>query len=141
MATEVQSVKDVVRRYTEDGYNDANPAIIEETVAEDVVVHGLPGADGPVRGVDAYLEWAGELLKAIPDAHAEIEALLAEENMAAVHWTMSGTQEGELGDLPPTGEPFSMRALALFRFEDGQIAEKWYVADEVSMLEQLGLTD
>lgn len=94
-----------------------------------------------MRGVGAYLEWAGDLLKAIPDAHAEIEALLADENMAAVHWTMNGTQEGELGDLPPTGETFSMRALALFRLDDGQIAEKWFVADEVSMLEQLGHMD
>lgn len=141
MATEAQTAKDVVRRYSEDGYNDANPAVIEETVADDVVVHGLPGVDGPVRGRDAYLEWAGDLLKAFPDMHGEIEALIAEENMAAVHWTMSGTQDGEFGDLPATGETFSMRALALFQFEDGKIAEKWYVADETSMLEQLGHMD
>lgn len=141
MATEAQTAKDVVRRYTEEGYNEGNPAVIEETVADDVVVYGLHGVDGPVRGIDAYLEWAGDLLRAIPDAHAEIEALVAEGNMAAVHWRMSGTQEGELGDLPATGEQFEMRALAFFRLEDGKIAEKWYTADEVGMMEQLGLMD
>ena len=141
MATTEQTAKDVVRQYTEEGYNEGNPAVIEETVADDVVVHGLHGVDGAVRGRDAYLEWAGDLLAAIPDAHAEIESLIAEENTAAVHWTISGTQEGELGDLPPTGEEFSMRALAFFRIEDGKIAEKWYTADEVDMMEQLGLMD
>jgi steroid delta-isomerase-like uncharacterized protein len=140
MAT-AQTAKDVVRRYTEEGYNKGDPEAIEETVADDVVVHGLHGVDGPVRGVDDYLEWAGDLIKAVPDAHAEIEALIAEENTAAVHWTISGTQEGELGDLPATGEEFSMRALAFFRIEDGKIAEKWYNPDEATMMEQLGVTD
>ena len=118
-----------------------NPAVIEETMTDDVVVHGLLGVDGALWGIEAYLKWAGDLLRAVLDAHAEIEALLAEENMAAVHWTISGTQEGELGDFPATGEPFSVRALALFRLEDGQIAEKWYVADELDMMEQIGLMD
>ena len=141
MATTEQTAKEIVRRYTEEGYNQGNPEVIEETMADDVVVHGLHGVDGSVRGIDAYLEWAGNLLKAVPDAHADIEALIAEGNTAAVHWTISGTQEGELGDLPPTGEDFSMRALAFFRIEDEQIVEKWYNPDETSMLRQLGLRD
>lgn len=141
MATTEQTAKEIVRRYTEEGYNQGNPEVIEETMADDVVVHGLHGVDGAVRGIDAYLEWAGNLLKAVPDAHADIEALIAEGNTAAVHWTISGTQEGELGDLPPTGEDFSMRALAFFRIEDEQIVEKWYNPDETSMHRQLGLRD
>lgn len=141
MATADQTPKAVVRRYTEEGYNEGNPAVLEETMTDDVVVHGLHGVDGPLRGLDAYLEWAGELLEAIPDAHADIEALIAEDNLAAVHWTMRGTPENELGDIPATGEEFSMRSLAFFRFEDGKIAEKWYNPDETSMRQQLGMTD
>jgi steroid delta-isomerase-like uncharacterized protein len=141
MATTEQTPKAVVRRYTEEGYNEGNPAVIEATMADDVVVHGLHGVDGPVRGIDAYLEWAGDLMEAIPDASVEIESLIAEGDIAAVHWTLSGTQEGELGDLPGTGESFSMRALAFFRFEDNVIAEKWYNPDETSMMRQLGLMD
>lgn len=141
MATEAQTAKDVVRRYTDEGYNEGNPAVIEETVTDDVVVHGLPVVDGSVRGRDAYLEWAGDLLKAIPDAHVDIETLIAEENVAAVHWTISGTQKSEWGDLPATGEDFRIRALVFVRLEDGKIAEKWYSADETSMMEQLGVTE
>lgn len=141
MATAEPSAKEVVRRYTEEGYNEGNPAVIEETLADDVVVYGLPGVDGPVRGIDAYLEWVGDLLKAIPDAHVDIESLIAEGDTAAVHWIIGGTQKGELGDIPATGEQFNVRALAFFRLEDGEIAEKWYTADEVAMLEQLGVMD
>ncbi|APW98922.1 ester cyclase [Halobiforma lacisalsi AJ5] len=141
MATEPQTAKAVVRRYTEEGYNEENPAVIEETVADDVVVHGLHGVDGSLHGSDAYLEWAGDLFRAMPDAEVETEALIAEGDMAAVHWTISGTQEGQLGELPATGESFTMRALAFFRIEDGEIVEKWYNPDELSMLEQLGLAD
>jgi len=133
--------KAVIRRYTDAGYNENNPAVIEETVTDDVVVHGLPGIEDTVRGVDAYLDWAGDVIRAIPDADVEIESLLSEDDMVAVHWTMSGTMEDDLGDIPATGETFDVRALAIFRIEDGQIAEKWYNVDEVGMMEQLGLRD
>lgn len=141
MATRERTAKAVVRRYTEEGYNEGNPAVIEETMRDDVVVHGLHGVDGPVRGIDAYLEWASDLLEAIPDAHVTIEALIAEGETAAVHWTISGTQRGELGDIPATGEGIDIRALAFFRLENGRIAEKWYNPDEISMRKQLGVMD
>ncbi|WP_327051985.1 ester cyclase [Halomicrococcus gelatinilyticus] len=93
----------VVRRYTDAGYNENNPAIIEETVADDVVVHGLHGVDAPVRGVAAYVDRAGDLLKAIPDAHAEIESLLSEDDTVAVHRTKGGTMEGDRRDVRRPG--------------------------------------
>ena len=33
----------VVRRYVEEGYNEKDPAVLRETMTEDVVVHGLFG--------------------------------------------------------------------------------------------------
>lgn len=141
MATIEETAKDVVRRYTEDGYNAADPEVIQETVADDVVVTGLPGTDGPVRGIEEYLKWASESLEAFPDFHGEIEELIAEGNTVAVAWTLSATQEGAFGDIPATGESYSVDAQAIIHVEDGQIAEKRFVMDEAGMLEQLGVMD
>lgn len=44
-------------------------------------MHGPHGVDGPVRGVDAYLERAGDLPWSVPDAHVEIESLLSEDDV------------------------------------------------------------
>lgn len=139
MATVEKSVKEIVHRYTDEGYNDANTDAIADCVAEDVIVHGLPGVDGSLQGRDAYLEWAEEGMKGVPDLHLETEDLLAEENKAAVRWTVTGTQEGTVGELPATGESFEYEAFAIVRIEDDVIVEKWYRPDELGMMQQLGL--
>lgn len=141
MATTEETAKDVVRRYTEEGYNSADAEVIQDTVADDVVVTGLPGTDGPIEGIEAYLNWASEMLETFPDFHGEIEDLIAEGDTVAVAWTLSATQEGAFGDIPATGESFSVDAQATMHIEDGQIAEKRFVMDELKMLEQLGVMD
>jgi steroid delta-isomerase-like uncharacterized protein len=141
MATTDETTKDLVRRYTEQGYNRANTDVIRETVADDVVATGLPQTDGPVQGIDEYLGWASMTFETFPDLHIELDELVAEGNTAAVGWTIGATQEGPLGDIPATGESFSIDAQAIFRIEDGQIVEKRFVMDELGMLEQLGVME
>lgn len=141
MATTEETAKDVIRRYTEDGYNSADAEVLQETVADDVVVTGLPGTDGPVEGIEAYLDWASEMLETFPDFHGEVEELIAEGDTVAVAWTISATQEGAFGDIPATGESFSVDAQATIDIEDGQIAQKRFVIDELGMLEQLGVME
>lgn len=141
MATVEETAKEIVQRYTDEGYNQANPEVIADCVAEDVIMHGLHGVEGPLQGREAYLEWGAELLKAVPDAHVETDDLIVDGNKVAALWTISGTQEGELAGIPATGKSFEMEALSLFRIEDGVIAEKWYRPDELGMLQQLGVMD
>lgn len=141
MATTGEPTKDTVRQYTEEGYNEADTDVIRETVADDVVVTGLPQTDGPVEGIDEYLGWASTMFETFPDVHIEMEELVAEGSTAAVGWKISATQEGPLGDIPATGESYSVDAQAIMQIEDGQIVEKRFVMDELGMLEQLGVME
>jgi steroid delta-isomerase-like uncharacterized protein len=131
----------VVRRYVEEGYNEKDPAVLRETMTEDVVVHGLFGVDGPVEGIEAYGEYAATLMGAFPDVVGEIHDVVATDDRVMARWTIAGTHEGELFGIEPTGESIEVEGLALFRMEDGRIAEKRYRQDDLGMLEQLGLVE
>jgi predicted ester cyclase len=44
-----------------------------------------------------------------------------------------------MGDFPATGNRVESKFLAIFRIEEGKIAELWVEWDNVAMLTQLGL--
>jgi steroid delta-isomerase-like uncharacterized protein len=131
----------VVRRYIEKGYNEKDPGVLRETMTGDVVVHGLVGIDGPLEGIEAYGEYAAELMGAFPDVGGEIHDVVVSGDRVTARWTIAGTHEGELFGIEPTGESIEVEGIALFRMEDGMIAEKCYRQDDLGMLEQLGLVE
>jgi predicted ester cyclase len=53
---------------------------------------------------------------------------------------VSGTDTGTLKGIPPTGKGFSVDYVHWFRLADGKVAEMWAVRDDLSRLQQLGLT-
>lgn len=87
------------------------------------------------------------LRTAFPDRHHETLHLLAEGDFVVVHQQNSGT----FGAIPqlkvdrtdflttaPTGAPYSVQAIHIFRIADGKIAEHWAVRDDLELLTQLG---
>jgi len=56
-----------------------------------------------------------------------------------VRVTYSGTQQGELMGIPPTGKPFSVTGIEIYRFDGGKIVEHWLEVDNLGMLQQLGV--
>ncbi|MFC7228819.1 ester cyclase [Salinirubellus salinus] len=131
----------VVRRYVEEGYNEKDPAVLRETMTDDVVAHGLLGVDGPVEGLDAYAEYAGELLGAFPDVRGELHETFVSGDRVAARWTLAGTHEGPMFGVEPTGESIAVEGVALFRIADGKITEKRYRQDDLGLFEQLGLVE
>lgn len=60
---------------------------------------------------------------------------------AAARWTFTGTHENDFFDLPATNRSFEIIGLALFRMENGKIAEKRYQQNDLGMLQQLGIIE
>lgn len=54
-----------------------------------------------------------------------------------VRYTATGTQDGPLGDLPPSGRAATWTGINIFRFECGKIAEIWSEVDALSRNAQL----
>jgi predicted ester cyclase len=68
----------------------------------------------------------------------EIVDMIAEDDKVMVIGKRTGTNTGVFGGLPPTGKTVTMYRMALYRLENGKIAEGWSIDDYLGQLQQLG---
>jgi len=67
-----------------------------------------------------------------------LETLVADEDSIAIAYTLTGTQNGRLMGIPPTGRRMKIRGVQISKFKDGRMIERWGSSDELGMLRQLG---
>lgn len=140
MATRERQHKELTRRFHEEVWGTRNLAAVDEQVAADFVGHD-PALPEPVRGPGGVRETAETFQSAFPDATVDIEQLVAEGDRLAVHRTLTGTHEGSFMGIEPTGTSVEIPGIAIYRIEDGLIAEEWQVIDMFGLLVQLGAVD
>jgi len=80
------------------------------------------------------------LTAAFPDYQEKTEHMVAEGDLVAVFYTMSGTFKNAYGEVAPTGKKFSIPSVVLARFENGKQVEAWPYMDSSSWYQQLGVT-
>ena len=78
-------------------------------------------------------------LAANPDGYHVVEDMIAEGDKVVTRLSAYGTQTGELFGIPPTGKQVSMTAIAIHRIVNGKIVEHWGEADNLGMMQQLGV--
>jgi predicted ester cyclase len=111
---------------------------IEELYAADYVADYRPYA--PLRhGYDAIKGMIQSAHVAFPDYHEHLEEMIAEGDKVVVRLTITGTQLGQWGPLPPTGKPVRFEEIVILRFADGKVVEQRGLPDNLSALRQLGV--
>ena len=63
---------------------------------------------------------AAEERKALPDMHMKVNHMIAERDLVAVHWTVSGTNTHQGMGFPATGKAITISGMTLFRFKSGK---------------------
>jgi steroid delta-isomerase-like uncharacterized protein len=108
-----------------------------DLLADDLVEHEeAPGFAGTKDGV---LDFFRMYVAAFPDLRMETEEVLVAGDRAVARVTATGTHQGELMGIPPTGKSIEVRVIDIMRFDDsGLICEHWGVTDNLSMMQQLG---
>ena len=139
--TQAEHNKALVRRYYAEVANAVAPDIAiagaEQLLTNDFTFYPLNDAEGQ-QGLDThkgFLVWHHGVA---PDQRWTIEDMLAEGDQVAIRFTIRGTQQGEFLGVAPTGKPFTLRGMDLFRIAESQIAELRRFFDLMAMLEQLG---
>jgi steroid delta-isomerase-like uncharacterized protein len=130
--------KAIVRRNAE-AINSRDLAGIDSTMAVNLVRHSQATPEVDVRSVDDFKAFLKTDWAAVPDSRIELSHLVAEGDFVAAWGTYAGTQEGQMGPFPATGNRMSLDIAALFRIENGRIAEIWVTWDNLAALAQLGL--
>lgn len=125
------------RAVPEEIFNNRDFALIDEIFAPDFIEHAAPPNIPPGReGFKLFLE---HLLGAFPDFRYVVEMEVAEGDMVVGRVRASGTHQGELFGIPPTGRRAEWHETHWGRFEDGMLMEHWADLDQFSMLQQLGV--
>ena len=126
----------VFRRMIEEGFNKGNLVALDEFFAPNFIEHqdGFvpPNIDG-VKGAIVSLRTP------FPDLKLTIEEIVASGDSTWARITARGTHQAPFMGRPPTGKSFAITVIDICRFEAGQIAEHWGVADRLSLMGQLGL--
>ena len=90
------------------------------------------------HGREHFKEFARMYRSAFPDIHIEVEDQIVEGDRVATRWRGTGTHEGELMGISPTGNRVTVVGTTIERIADGQIAETWDNYDALGMMQQLG---
>lgn len=121
----------LVRQYFQ-ALNDRDKEAFRDTMTEDFT-YGSMGREEMVENDWKWLE--------AMDLTWEIQAMHAGEDFVTTRVQASGTHQGEILGLEPTGESFEVTALTLSRIENEEIAEWWAEWDFAGLLDQIGAID
>jgi predicted ester cyclase len=112
----------IVRRWFDEVWNQRRDATVHELLDPSSVGH-LEGL--VAHGVAEFFAARSFLLKAFPDLRVTVEAVLADEDEAAVRWAAEGRHEGELLGIAATGRPIAIRGMTWLRLSNGRIVKGW----------------
>jgi steroid delta-isomerase-like uncharacterized protein len=134
--TTADTNKAVVLRYVEEVWNGHDLDAIDNVVSTDYVNHAAGTDEYRHGGARQIWEW---ILTVFPDHHFQVEDAASDGQTVAIRGTMTGTHEGELMGVAPTGRRVGAQQSHWFRVEDGKLVEHWAVRDDLIMMQQLGV--
>jgi predicted ester cyclase len=76
---------------------------------------------------------------AFPKYEIFADEMIAEGNKVVVRARMRGKHEGELNGIPPTGKEVDFPFAINYEIENDKIVHHWLFADQVALMEQLGV--
>lgn len=133
-----ESNKALVRTLTEEIWNARRLERIPELYAPDYVADDRPIA--PLRtGHDGIRGMVERAWQTFPDYHEELHELVAQGDLVTAWITISGTQDGPWGMLPPTGRRVAFDEMLMLRIAGGRVVWQRGIPDNVTALRQLGI--
>ena len=111
MSTEAN--KNLSRRWHEQVFNQRNVAAIDQFLHPNYVNHSAN-----IHGLAAAKELFTNLIESAPDLQVQIEDLIAEGDKVVTRWTIREGRKTTAG-------------IAIYRIEDGKIAEDWFHMTEL----------
>jgi steroid delta-isomerase-like uncharacterized protein len=135
MSTDLGAIS---HRIFDEVWNQKNLSIADEVIASGFVAHD-PHGSSPRSGPEGYKEFVREYLAAFPDLHLTVEDQVCNETAVATRWTCTGTHNGPLFGIPPTGRRVTLSGIAYSRFENGKCTVTWNSWDALSLMQQLGV--
>ena len=130
--------KALARSVLEEMFNKGNLDVADELLAPDYVNHDAAMPED-IHGPEGFKQYVGAYRSAFSDLHLEIEEQIAEGDLVATRWTGTGTHDGELAGIPPTGKRVTLPGMEIVRISGGKLVEGWEGYDSMNLMRQLGV--
>lgn len=139
------------RRIIEEIINDGAVELCEQLMAPDFKIHrfGLAATNAllgpprqgppPAASIEGFKRGLAALREAFPDWSHSVKSVIAQDDNVAGIWTLNCTHKGVFMGLPPTGRTIVMDEVGFMRFRDGRMIEGWFLGDELTLVQQLGV--
>ena len=95
--------KDIIKSFVEEVFNKHDISATEIYFAKENPSIG--------HGSEGFKQSLSALFTAFPDIHANIEHIVAENDLVVVFLNFTGTHKGEFQGMPPTNKPVICRSL------------------------------
>ncbi len=76
---------------------------------------------------------------AFPKYELFIEEMVTEDSKVVVRGRATGIHNGALNGIPPTGKKMDLPFIIRYTIENGTISDHWLLADQMILMEQLGV--
>lgn len=134
-----EDIKTKFLRVVDEAWNKGHLDALDELHSTDYIEHHAPFPD--VEGLDAFKQMVANAHKTYPDFQITIHELILEGNKLAARWSWTGTHLGQTRQLsiPPTGKQITLTGAHILHIEGHKLSEGWQFADDLGLMQQLGL--
>ncbi|MBT5240712.1 MAG: SnoaL-like domain-containing protein [Rhodospirillaceae bacterium] len=120
-------------------FSDRDVSRVEEFYADEIISHNNDaGGPGSVVKPDDMRKMWESSLKNNPERVLEDELILCVDDFVVVRTVIKSSFNTPLAGYPPTGEPYEITGIDIYRFDDGKVVERWGNADVAFIFRQLG---
>ena len=126
----------VLRRLINEVINDGDFTVLEDLIQPNYVYRS---PDTELHGAEALKGLLTAYRIAFPDLNVKIDDVVNGGDKVAITVTLTGTHEGDLMGIPPTGKRVKVKGMILSHFHDGKIVEEWEVLDMLGLFQQVGV--
>jgi len=138
MTSSMDRNKKIAYRFIDECWNGGDLATVPDVIAVHCRYHD-PVFPHMTAGVESMQHHIQRSRRAFPDMKFTITDTIAERDEVVLHWTASGTHQGEFLGVPATHQKALIAGTSIYRMEDGKIAEEWVNWNLMSLMEQLGV--
>ncbi|HLY50783.1 MAG TPA: ester cyclase [Solirubrobacteraceae bacterium] len=127
----------VARDFVGQVFNGHNAERARDFFTADIAWHG--GTLGTVNGIDTIVPILGGFIDALTDIHAEVQDVIASDDLVALRQIVTAQHTGTLLGIPATNGPVHWDAVDIYRINDaGKISEQWAFEDLAAVISQVG---
>jgi len=125
----------LIDRFYHDMWNRFDKSVFDDIL--DPKIH-FRGSLGQTKvGFDEFGEYVDYIQAFASDFHNEVISTITETNRTFVRLSYTGTHQGEVFGLAPTGKRFEYSGAAVFTFSDRLISDVWVLGDIYGLTQQL----